>query len=116
MARDAERLQVGPIKAGTAVLERHHVINHPSRNQATVVLARQAQGAFTKHRRPQHPPVLGLVEADFGIKASPSPPVVTVRAGSVLGTKARACQYRPASRVSARCRGTSGHFGVLIKK
>lgn len=116
MARDAERLQVGPIKAGTAVLERHHVINHPSRNQATVVLARQAQGAFTKHRRPQHPPALGLVEADLSVKATPGPPVVTVRAGSVLGTKARACQYRPAAGVTAGSWGTSGHVGVLIKK
>ena len=116
MARNAERLQVGPIKAGTAVLERHHVIHHPSRNQAAVGLTCQAQGAFAKYRRPQRPPVLGLVEADFGIKTTPCPPVVTVRAGSVLGTKARACQYRPAAGVTAGSWGTSGHVGVLIKK
>ena len=53
---------------------------------------------------------------DLGIEAAPGPPVVTVRAGSVLGIKARACQYRPAARVSARCGGTSGHVGVVIKK
>ncbi len=116
VARDAERLQVGPIKAGTAVLERHHVINHPSRNQAAVGLTCQAQGAFAKYRRPQRPPVPGLVEADRGIKTTPGPPVVTVRAGSVLGTKARACQHRPAAWVPARCWGTSGHVGALIKK
>jgi len=111
VARDAERLQVGPIKAGTAVLERHHVIHHPSRNQATVVPTRQAHGAFTKHRSPKHPPVLGLVEADLGIKATPGPSVITVCAGSVLGAKARACQYRPAAGVAARSWGTSRHVG-----
>lgn len=111
VTRDAERLQVGPIKAGTAVLERHHVINHPRRNQAAVGLTCQAQGAFTKHRGPQRPPVPGLVEAHLSIKATPGPPVVTVRAGSVLGTKAGACQHRPAAGVTAGSWGTSGHVG-----
>ena len=89
VASDAERLQVGPIKAGTAVFKRHYVIHHPSQNQATVGLTRKAQRAFTKHRSPQHPPRPALVKAHFGIKDTSGPPVVTVRAGSVLGAKAR---------------------------
>jgi hypothetical protein len=89
VASDAERLQVGPIKAGTAVFKRHYVIHHPSQNQATVGLTGKAQRAFAKHRSPQHPPRPALVKAHFGIKDTSGPPVVTVRAGSVVGAKAR---------------------------
>ncbi len=117
MARDAKRLQIGPIKAGTAVFERHHVIHHPGRNQATVGLARQAKRVFTKHCGPQQPPVPGLIEADFGIKASPRASVVAINKRLMLGAMPRLCQNGCATRVSTRSGRAFWHRQVrLIQK
>jgi hypothetical protein len=57
MARNAERLKVGPVEPSTAVFERHDVVYDPGCNYPPNGLTLGTHGIFSQHLGSDQPPV-----------------------------------------------------------
>jgi hypothetical protein len=111
----AQRLQVDRIKPRTTVLDWLYVVHDPGSHQQALGTTGATQRVLTQEGCPHQTPLAGLVEAHLGIEAAPRATVVAVDKWPMGRAVARLCKNRCTPRVSAWCRGATGHRKSLQK-
>ena len=109
VARYAQRLQVGPIEARTAILDRHHVVDHNGRDGHPSCPARDTHRVRAQIRRATLLPGHRLVEAELRIERAPGATVIAMRPSTMCGAEAGRREHSRASWEAARRRRSTWH-------